>query len=164
MSMATVLDIGNRNLVGTRIIDTGHTATDPGNFYQGWWLFSREITGENRVSVRRKRWRVSEWEKEKKREREEKEALNRVGETRYDPPEEDEEKVFRTIARFLPDIDYGNRACSCFLESRKISRVHAESTDHEVEPIRQTVEYRRRVLTRVSWIRREMASRCHSAS
>ncbi|KYN02113.1 hypothetical protein ALC62_07103 [Cyphomyrmex costatus] len=45
-------------------------------------------------------------------------------------------------------IDYGNRACSCFFKSRKIPRIYVDSADHEAKPIRETVEYRRRGLTR----------------
>lgn len=145
------LDTGNRNLVEAQIISAGHTVEDSGNFYRGWWLFSREITGENREGAHGLRGEKREDSGIESRRRNKTRSLG-------------EGEVFGIEVRFLPGIDYGNRACSCFFESRKIPRVHVDSADHEVEPIRQSVEYRRRGLTRVSWIRREMASRCHSCS
>lgn len=81
----------------------------------GWWLFSREITEEN-------------WEKPHKlMEGERRRHLKTRKETRRRSLGEVKVSSDRSV-RFLPGIDYGNRACLCFFESRKISRVHVAST------------------------------------
>jgi len=68
-TLVEIFDTENRNLIGTQIISVGHTVEDSRNFYRRWWLFSREITEENRERARglRKR-KKKEWhwiEKEK---------------------------------------------------------------------------------------------------
>lgn len=69
----TIVDTGNHNLTGTQIIGTRHTIEEIS--IRGWWLFSREITGENREKAHGSR----------KEGEERKAATNREGETRHGP-------------------------------------------------------------------------------
>lgn len=138
-AVTDIVDTGNRNLAGTQIIGTRHTIEDPGNFYPGMMTL---LSGNN--------WRKSEksvWFEGRRRGEESGNESRRRNKARS----LGEGEVSKNRSALFPwYIDYGNRACSCFFKSRKIPRVHVDSTDHEAKPIRKAVEYRRRGLTRVS--------------
>lgn len=134
-----IADTGNRNLAGTQIIGARHTIEDPGNFYSGMMTL---LSGNNRRKSGKSVWFEGGGGGEDWRHRIEKEKQGTVPWRR---------RSLQERSALSPRyIDYGNCACFCFLKSRKIPRVHVDSTDHEAKPIREAVEYRRRSLTRVS--------------
>lgn len=124
--------IGNRNLVGTQIIGAGHTIMDLGNFYRGMMTF---LPGNNRRKLG-KSARVDGGEKK---------AASQ-NEKRNKAPIPRRSKSLLRPKRALSSWDRLWKSCLSLLlrvAKNTPSTRRINSTVHEVEPIRQAVEYRR---------------------